>query len=495
MKILLTGATGYIGGRLAPRLIEAGHDVTVLVRDPDRLRDRPWFPQCRAIRGDLLKRGDDNAAVGDASDGWAAQLESYDAVYYLVHSMAATGREDFRKLDRTAAKNFANAILAANPDDQPPLCIFLGGLLPPREPSAHLLSRAETGEVLVQYLPTTEFRAGPVIGSGSASFEMVRYLTERLPVMVTPKWIETKVTPVAVRNVLQYLQGGLAHPALGIVQIGADTLTFKQMMLTYAELRGLKRRIYPLPVMTPKLAGRWVGAVTPIPNRLALPLVEGLLQPLVADTTRAHECFPEIEPFSYHQSVKLALEKIRLDHVETRWTGALAQPKTVELHDSEGAVKEVRTRRTQLPREALFGAFSSLGGEKGWLAWDWAWELRGLFDALIGGPGLRRGRRHPTELLAGETVDFWRVERVDPPERLILRAEMKVPGRAWLTWEVCPDEDGHSNRLVQSAIFHPQGLFGTLYWYAMYPAHQFIFDAMIDGVIKEATEREQQKQP
>lgn len=482
MRILLTGATGYVGGRLAPRLIEAGHELTLLIRDPARLRDRPWFPACRAIAGDLLK----------PELGWPAQLERYDAVYYLVHSMASHGREGFQELDLRAARNFAEAVRNAHSqsaDDEItlPLCIYLGGLMPAKNASDHLRSRAMTGAVLAEMLPVTEFRAGPVIGSGSASFEMVRYLTERLPIMVTPIWINTQVSPIAIRNVLQYLQAALMRGPLGIVEIGAETLTFKSMMLDYAAQRSLKRRIFALPVLTPRLAGRWVGAVTPIPNRLALPLVEGLLEPLVAQTDRAMEVFPEITPLDYRASVRLALEKIRLDHVETRWTGALASDKSVELQDEQGAVREVRTRRTALPPEALFAVFTSLGGDRGWLAWDWAWRLRGFIDALIGGPGLRRGRRHPTELLAGEAVDFWRVERIDPPERLILRAEMKLPGRAWLVWETVP-ENGQT-RLVQSAIFHPQGLFGVLYWYGLYPAHQFIFDAMIDGILREAEAR------
>jgi uncharacterized protein YbjT (DUF2867 family) len=457
-----------VGGRLIPRLLERGHQVRVLVRDPRRISGRPWAEQVEQVTGDLL----DAEAVTQA-------LAGVDAAYYLVHSMGASS--DFAAIDRQASATFAKAAATIGH------VIYLGGLLPQTpHVSAHLRSRAEVGAILHAHCRTTEFRAGPIIGSGSASFEMVRYLTERLPVMVAPRWILNDVQPVAIRDVLNYLISALDHAPLGIVDIGAKRLTFKAMMEEYAAVRNLRRAIFPLAVPFPMaVAGAsWVGLVTPIPNDLAIPLVEGVVDPIVGDTTRAMQLFPEIQPISYRRAVELALQRIEHGDVETRWSGALGGAVTYELKEAEGMVREVRSIYTALPPQALFRSFSSIGGDRGWLAWEWAWEIRGVMDKVVGGPGLRRNRRDPIELLPGEALDFWRVEAVEAPHLLRLHAEMKVPGRAWLQWEAVPE--GGGTRLVQTALFAPTGFWGMLYWYSLYPVHKVIFSDLIRAIVRDA---------
>lgn len=466
MKILVTGATGYIGGRLIPRLLEKGHSVRVFVRDPRRLEGRKWFEKVEVATGDLENR----EAIYRAVQG-------VDAAYFLVHAMNEGG--DFAEREKTIAENFA---VAAKTVEK---IIYLGGLLPENNVSEHLKSRAAVGEILRKDGRTTEFRAGPIIGSGSASFEMVRYLTERIPVMVVPRWVKNEVQPIAVRNVIEYLIAALESEPLGIVDIGADILPFRGMMETFAEVRGLKRIIIPVPVLTPLLSGLWVGLVTPIPNSLAVPLVKGIINSVLADTSKAEKYFPEIKPMSYREAVALALEKIDEKAVETRWSGSYGDDApTYEMTDREGIFKEVRTVTTDASAESLYKSFTSIGGDKGWLAWGWAWKLRGLMDKIVGGPGLSRGRRHPTEVLIGEELDFWRVEDLKNNQFILLRAEMKVPGKAWLQFEAVPKNG--KTQLIQTAIFAPKGLFGLLYWYGSYPFHFFIFDQMAQKIVKGA---------
>jgi len=471
MHFLITGATGYIGGRLVGRLLGRGHRVRVLVREASRVAGRSWADQVEVVEGDLLDP-ESLRGLGEGMDG----------VFYLVHSMASG--EDFEAQDRRAARNFVQAMQGV------PHAIYLGGIVPDQRPgegirSLHLASRVEVGEILRAGLPTTEFRAGPIIGSGSASFEMVRYLTERLPVMTAPRWILNPVRPVAVRDVLSYLVlAGERGEALGTLDIGGDPITFREMMTHYAQLRGLSRLIIPVPVLAPWLAGRWVGLVTPIPNSMAMPLVEGVLQPVVGDTSRAREAFPEVNPLSYTTAVELALARIRDGQVATRWSGALGRGRTYSFEDREGIAREVRTRVVDVPPADVFRSFASLGGDRGWLVWRWAWEVRGLLDALVGGPGLRRGRRHPEEILPGEALDFWRVEEIQPGRLLRLRAEMRVPGRAWLQWEAVPE--GSGTRFVQTALFAPRGFWGAAYWYASFPIHRFIFSDMVDAIARDA---------
>jgi uncharacterized protein YbjT (DUF2867 family) len=467
-RVLVTGATGYIGGRLVPRLLERGDQVRVLVRDRGRVAGRPWADQVHVDVGDVL----DAASLGPAVDG-------VDTAYYLIHAMGATG--DFAERDRRGAEHFGLAARSAGVKH----VVYLGGLQPDDDATAspHLASRAETGRVLAEHVPTTELRAGPIIGSGSASFEMVRYLTERLPAMVAPKWINNLVQPIAVRDILAYLLAASELEPAGVVEVGGEQLTFKAMMHGYASVRGFKRIILPVPVLAPRLAARWVGFVTPIPNNLAVPLVEGVVKPLVVKDNKARELFPKIEPIGYQRSVELALGKIELGDIETRWSGSLGEGETLALEDSGGIIREFRRVRADCSAQALFCAFTSLGGDRGYLTFDWAWRLRGAMDALVGGPGLRRGRRHPDELLAGEAMDFWRVEEVEPGQHLTLRAEMKLPGEAWLRWEACEEADG-SVYLEQTAAFRPRGLPGLLYWWSLYPVHLIMFTRMARAIAK-----------
>ena len=471
MRVLVTGATGYVGGRLVEKLLDQGHQVSVLVRDSDRASGRTWRSSVKLIEGDLLMK--------KSLEGF---LNDIDVAYYLVHSMYSN--EGFAAKDRQAATNFVE-----HATDLKHL-IYLGGILPKsltdEVRSEHLRSRAEIGEILRNNCPTTEFRAGPVIGGGSASFEMVRYLTERLPMMLAPQWILNEVRPISIRDALNYLLEALTFPKpLGVIDIGTDPLTFIQMMRQYAEVRGLPRVIIPVPVLAPRLAALWVGLVTPISNRLAVPLIEGIVQSVVGNTDKARDFFPGIVPMSYKESVSRALELTEAGEVKTRWsvaTGSTVKP--VRLEDREGLVREVRTRLIEANPQDVFLAFSSLGGTKGWLVWDWAWRLRGLVDQLLGGPGLRRGRRDPVDLLPGEALDFWRVEEYQPPLVLRLRAEMKVPGKAWLQFEAVPE--GQGTRLIQTAFFAPTGFFGWLYWYGIYPLHSRIFSDLVGAVAREA---------
>ena len=476
MRVLVTGATGYIGGRLVPRLLQQGHAVRVLVRDPIRIAGRPWSEQVEIRQGDLLE-----------SRSLEGAFDDIDAAYYLVHSMRA-GR-DYGPRDLLMVETFCRAASGLRH------VIYLGGLLPESAPiSKHLFLRAETGRILAQHLPTTELRAGPIIGSGSASFEMLRYLTERLPMMLVPRWVLNEVPPIAVRDVLSYLVSALERGPSGVMDIGADRLTYKEMMMIYARVRGLRRAIIPVPPFLPaSVAASWIGWMTPIPGSLAAPLVGGMIQPLHANDPRATELFPEIQPMPYQRAVKRALERIEEQSVETRWSGALADAPSYEYHDREGMICEVRTSHVAARPEAVYRVFSGLGGDRGWPAWRWAWQARGMLDRMLGGPGLRRGRRHPHVLLPGEVVDFWRVEAVHPPRLLRLRAEMKLPGRAWLEWQASPEDRG--TQLTQTAAFAPRGLAGALYWYVLYPFHRLIFTDMINAIAADSVRDPPDEQP
>lgn len=472
MLALVTGATGYIGGRLVEQLLARGVAVRVLVRDPWRIAGWPWAKAVQVAVADLA----DTGLLREA-------LRGVDAAYYLVHSMYDGAH--YASRDRQLACNFVEAATAPIVRDKLRHLIYLGGLLPhaPRV-SKHLNSRAEVGEILRSSISCTEFRAGPIIGSGSASFEMVRYLTERLPLMIAPRWILNEIQPIAVRDILSYLQLALERRPEGIVEVGGDRLTFKRMIEVFAAARGLKRMIIPVPVLSPRLAGHWVGLVTPVPNTLAVPLLEGIIHPVVADTARAQALFPEVVPISYERAVELALGRVRSGDVRTRWSGALSGAPVYRLSDWEGLNEEVRSIYVNAPPERVYRCFSSLGGERGWLVWNWVWRVRGALDRLCGGPGLRRGRRDPHELLVGEAVDFWRVEHSEPGRLLRLRAEMRVPGRAWLQWEALPESNG--TRLVQTALFAPVGFWGGIYWYGLYPIHSFIFSGLVRAIARAA---------
>ncbi len=465
MTVLVTGATGYIGGRLTSRLVERGVRVRLLVRDPRRLRGRWWENDVELVTGDLF----DFPSLERA-------LEGVSEAYYLVHSMAAG--HDFEERDRIAARNFVHAGQGLRH------CVYLGGLVPPAtDVSRHLQSRADTGAILRDGLPVTEFRAGPIVGSGSASFEMVRYLTERLPFMLAPRWIINEVQPIAVRDVLTYLLAARTREAMGVVDIGgADRLSFREMLREYGDIRGLRRVIVAAPLLAPSLAALWIDKVTPIPRTVVTPLVEGIVHPVIADTSKAEALFPDIVPMGYRTAVERALARMSERAVESRWSDALGAGESYELLDREGVLEEARATYVEATPEQVFRAFCKLGGDRGWLAWNFLWRIRGFLDRLVGGPGLRRGRRDPEQLLPGEAVDFWRVERVEPPRLLRLRAEMRLPGKAWLQFTAVPE--GSGTRLLQTALFAPRGLFGLLYWYAMYPAHLFIFGDMVRAIAR-----------
>jgi len=475
--ILVTGATGYVGGRLVPRLLADGYRVRCLARDLSRLQGRPWLNQVDLAQGDMLK-----------PDSLAAAMRDVQVVYYLVHSLGSGG--DFSERDLVAARNCGHAARMAGVER----IVYLGGLGDPRaDLSPHLRSRQHTGDALREAgIPVTEFRAAVIVGSGSLSFEMIRYLTERLPVMICPKWVFTRIQPIAIRNVLDYLVAALRCPeSTGrILEIGGrDVLTYADMMTGYAQARGLKRRLIAVPVLTPRLSSYWVHLVTPIPANIAQPLIKGLGNEVIVRDDTALQLFPDAHPIDYKTAVRLALEKMNTHGVETAWSGALTSSQgdktPVTLISIEGLIIECRQMSVSAAADTVYQSFARLGGARGWLYMDWAWQLRGMVDRLCGGVGMRRGRRDPEELRVGDTLDFWRVEMVEPSRLIRLRAEMQVPGRAWLEFEAHPVPDGQT-MLLQTAFFEPKGLAGLLYWYALYPVHSLIFSGLIRKIAAES---------
>ena len=473
--ILVTGATGYIGGRLVPRLLVAGYRVRCLARHPERLAGRRW-PGVEVVQGD----------VSDA-ESMRAALRGVTQAYYLVHAMG-DARADFRAKDQAQARIFAEVCREAGVRR----IIFLGALGDPQGPrSSHLASRHEVGEALTTGgLPVLEFRAAVIVGSGSASFEMIRHLTERLPIMITPQWINTLCQPIGIRDVLLYLLEALEHPDIqGIVEIGGgDVLDYRHMMLGYARATGLHRLILPMRVPLPRLSILWVDLVTPIPRSLAAPLVESLATEVVVRDPKALTLF-QVRPMPYQAALSLALQRLDEDAVETTWASSLASlpPGVSEgraLGSHEGLLLDRHERHVKARPEAVFQAFCSLGGEAGWPAGNWLWQLRGVMDRLVGGLGMRRGRRQPRELRIGDPVDFWRVEALEPDRLLRLRAEMKLPGHAWLQFTVRPE--GPGSRLRQTAFFEPHGLLGLAYWYAVLPFHWFVFPGMARAIKQRA---------
>lgn len=469
--ILVTGATGYIGGRLVPRLLAAGHRVRCLARNPDRLAGRAW-PGVEVMKGD----------VSDP-ESLAPALAGVSQAYYLVHAMAED-RPDFRGRDLHQALVFATACARARVRR----ILYLGGLGDPTgHRSDHLASRQEVGTALgASGVPVLEFRAAVIVGSGSASFEMIRHLTERLPIMITPRWVNTRCQPIGVRDVLGYLTEVLEHPEVsGIFEIGgADVLDYRRMMLGYAEARGLRRLILPMRVPLPVLSVLWVDLVTPIPLELAKPLVEGMTTEVVVRDPRALGVF-SVRPMSYREALALALQRLDEDAVETTWATSLAQEQAEEVLGShEGMFLERHHRHLKAPPRVVFETFCALGGENGWPAGNWLWQVRGLLDRAFRGTGMRRGRRHPRHLRVGDPVDFWRVEALEPDRLLRLRSEMKLDGRAWLQFTVWPE--GTGSRLEQTAFFEPHGVLGLLYWYAMLPFHLFVFPGMVRALKRRA---------
>jgi uncharacterized protein YbjT (DUF2867 family) len=479
--ILVTGATGYVGGRLIPWLLEKGYPVRAMVRDPERLQGREWSDKIDMVAGDVLK-----------PETLAPALQGVDTAYYLIHSMSGSG--NFQERDLQAARNFGTAAKEANVRR----IIYLGGLGDPKATlSEHLRSRQESGEALRESgLPVTEFRAAIVVGSGSVSFEMIRYLTERVPVMICPQWVYTRVQPISIRNLLEYLVAALDKPESDgeIIEIGGENvLTYGDMMLIYARVRDLRRYMIAVPVLTPRLSSYWVHLVTPIPSTIAQPLIEGLRNEVVVRNDLAHQLFPDIQPMNYEAAVRLALNELNASQVETRWSDSLSSSgdtQAVILDTHEGMMIEQRQWEVNASPKTVFNAFSSLGGQRGWLYFNWAWRIRGILDWLVGGVGYRRGRRHATQVWVGDAFDFWRVEAVEPDQMIRLRAEMKLPGRGWLQFK-SEAMDGNKTRLTQTAFFAPRGFFGLVYWYGLYPIHRMIFSGMIRSLAAQAENPEQ----
>ncbi len=475
--ILVTGATGYIGGRLVPRLLESGYRVRCLVRDPARLQGRPWQQSVEIMGGDVLQ-----------PESLSDVMQDVKVAYYLIHSM--TSGAGFHERDMDAASAFAAAAKRANVER----IIFLGGLADDTPTlSEHLRSRQQTGSALRSAgVPVTEFRAGVIVGSGSLSFEMIRYLTERVPIMICPRWVYTRTQPIGIQEVLEYLAAALTVPESSgrIIEIGgSEVITYGEMMTIYAQVRGLKRIMLPVPVLTPRLSSYWVNLVTPIPAVIARPLIEGLRNENTVKEPSARQLFPNITPTNYQTAVELALSQLQASNIETTWSDALSSSKgdvtPLIMTTQEGMVLEQRQRVSSASPADIFRVFSGIGGQRGWFYMNWAWELRGFVDKMTGGVGLRRGRRDPDELRVGDALDFWRVEAVEPGRLLRLRAEMKTPGEAWLQFQTSKQDD-QKTLLTQTAFFAPKGLLGWLYWYALYPAHQFIFSGMIDQIVKRA---------
>jgi uncharacterized protein YbjT (DUF2867 family) len=488
-KILVTGATGYIGGRLIHPLSMAGHNVRVMTRNASHLHGRSWLKDVEIAQGDVLD-----------AESLSPILADIDVAYYLIHSMGGESGE-FTEQDRQAAENFAQAATRA----QVKQIIYLGGLGDDtQELSEHLSSRQKVGDILRQHHKgVTEFRAAMVVGSGSLSFEIVRNLTERLPVMITPKWLYTRSQPIAIQDALAYLIAALKRPDTygQIIEIGGkDVLMYRDMIMAYARARGLKRFLIPVPVLTPRLSSYWVHMVTPVPATLVRPLVEGLRSEMIVTIDSAAALFPEIQPRDFETALHEALNELDAQQVETSWTDSMAatwerdEPYTF-VHE-RGMLIERRMRGVDASSAAMFEAFTSLGGETGWLYLNFLWRLRGRLDRLVGGPGYRRGRPQRENLRIGDALDFWRVEAIEPDQLLLLRAEMKLPGKGWLQFEIETSDSG-SNQLVQTAYFAPKGLFGYVYWYSSYFLHKLIYDAMIERVasLAERISSEKQKSP
>jgi len=465
MRILIVGASGYVGGRLVPALARLGYDLTLAGRDPGPLAQR--FPTTRVVRADLL---DPNSL--------APAVEGIEVAYYLAHSMGA-GESGFAERDVLAARAFATAAARAGVSR----IVYLGGLgddTPALSP--HLASRHEVGAELARHgVAVTEFRAAIVIGSGSSSFEILRHLTERLPVMITPRWVSTRCQPIGIGDVIAYLTAALDHPEItGVIEIGGpDVLSYGQMMLRYAAMRGLRRLMIPVPVLTPRLSSYWVNLISPVPADIARPLIEGLRNEVVVRDPAPARIFG-VTAATYDEALALAIRRSGDGELESTWFDARSPRNRQSLPAVESREGMIIDRRMLLVRaspDEVFAAVERVGGASGWPYADLLWRVRGVGDRIVGGVGMRLGRRDPDRLRAGDAVDFWRVEEIRRPESLRLRAEMKLPGRAWLQYEVVPEKGG--SRLLQTAFFEPKGLPGLAYWYLLYPAHALIFRGMI----------------
>lgn len=470
--VLLTGASGYVGGRLLKSLENRGYRLRCLARRPAVLQAKAG-PSTEVVAGDVFDRRSLELALCDV-----------DVAYYLIHSMGSAG--SFEQADRQAARNFGEAAKAAGVSR----ILYLGGLGNTEEAlSAHLRSRHEVGDVLRESgVPVLELRASIIIGSGSLSFEMIRSLVERLPLMITPKWVRVPAQPIAIDDVLQYLVAALQLPVsqYRIYEIGgADQVSYADIMLAYARQRGIHLRMISVPVLTPYVSSLWLGLVTPLYARVGSKLIESIIHSTVVRDAAALESFA-IRPMGIEAAIRSAIVSEDRDFAETRWSDAFSSAGALP---SWGGVQfgarlvDSRTLNVAAPPADAFASIERIGGETGWYAWNWLWRLRGFLDLLAGGVGMRRGRRSPETLRVGDTVDFWRVETLEP-NHLRLVAEMKVPGRAWLEFEVTGDD--RSATIRQTAVFDPVGLLGRAYWYALYPLHQLVFGGMLRGIARAA---------
>jgi len=479
--ILVTGATGYVGGRLIPDLLEAGYRVRAMARNIKKMGCRPWAgdPRVEMVQGDVL----DPESLRQALSGCKA-------AYYLVHSMIAQ-KDKFAEADRRAARNMVLAASAAGLER----IIYLGGLAESKDGtlSKHLRSRMEVAEILqAGPVPTTDLRTPMILGSGSASFEIMRYLVERLPVMTTPRWVRSLNQPIAIRNVITYLVGCLEHDeTIGQTYDigGPDILTYRDLLDMYAEEAGLpKRLIIPVPVLTTGLSALWIHLISPVPKSIALPLIKGLTSDAVCTENRIESIIQQ-NLLSCREAIKLALDRTQQQQVKTCWmdAGGLLEPEWAHCGDADwagGTIMKCGYRaRVQASSQEVWNPVARIGGKTGWYFGNFLWRLREAMDRLVGGVGLRRGRRHPVELGVGDALDFWRVLEVEPPHRLVLLAEMKTPGEALLEIQITDNKDGQTE-LQMLSRFLPKGLFGILYWYGLYPFHQWIFSGMLKQMAK-----------
>lgn len=476
--ITVVGASGYVGGRLIPQLVAQGHSVRALTRSKPRLIGYPWIDQVDIVEADLLQ-----------PDALASALAGSDAAFYLAHSLEDD--DNFVETEQRAARNFADAASAAGLRR----IVFLGGL-GEGHLSEHLASRQAVGRTLASTgITVIEMRAAVIIGSGSLSFEMLRYLTEVLPVMTTPRWVRTRCQPIAIADVITLLMRGLAADLEGhqIIEIGGpDVVTYEQMMHAYAAAAGLRTRlILRVPMLSPGLSARWIGLVTPLTTNIGRHLVKSLRNEVVVRDPAPMRRLG-VESTSLDAALGEALRSTRELDVATRWSASGWRPADPLPSDPDYASGTVfRDRRvvtTSAPTDDVFWAYSRIGGDVGYYRFNWAWKLRGWLDQLVGGVGLRRGRRHPEELRVGESVDFWRVEALEAGKRLALHAEMKLPGEAWLEWVVGANDRGST--LTQTAYFIPRGLLGRMYWYAVSPFHVFVFPKTAQAIASTAERKE-----
>lgn len=473
-KVLVTGATGYIGRRLKNKLLSYPElSVRIFVRNAAKVRERARR-QIEIVEGDTFNL-----------EKLTLALQDIDVAFYLIHSMGA--EKDFSDLDRKSAEYFREACIAAGVKK----IVYLGGLGVKDTASKHLLSRIETGEILSarpDKLVTIWIRAGVIIGAGSKSFEILRNLVQKLPVMITPRWVTTRTQPIAVADVLSYLTASIWLDTKQnlIVDIGSKTMSFKKMMLVAAGVMGLRRFILPLPVLTPRLSSYWLILFTPVPYKIAAALIEGLKSETVQQNDNAQLFFPDIQPLSFEESVRQAIEELEAEQVISRWCDSSAEETCDIIYQDDPSSAIIRDRRVvdfgDTPPERVFQSALAVGGARGWYKYNILWRLRGAIDKMVGGYGLNRGRRLNRELRIGDSLDFWKVADIKPTKRLLLLAQMKLPGKAWLEFII---ED---NKLIQTAHYYPRGVWGRLYWYATLPFHNLVFQDLAEKIVKQAME-------